>query len=63
MYYDTIKEYLENQCPDDCSGHNDDKKISLEQWGELVKKTNDYAEWFNSILNELLPEKVIQKQS
>lgn len=67
LYYDTIKEFLENQCPDDCKGdvssHSDDKKISLEQWLELVKKTNDYADWFNSILNELLPEKVLQKQS
>lgn len=63
LYYDTIKEYLDNQCPDDCNKHSNDKKISLEQWLELVKKTNEYAEWFNSILNELLPEKVLQKQS
>lgn len=63
LYYDTIKEYLDNQCPDDCSNHNDDKKISLEEWSELVKKINNYAEWFNSILDDLMLEKVIQKQS
>ncbi len=63
MYYDNIRQYLERQCPKDCGLHSDDSKISLDQWLELIKKTNDYVKWFSELFAELLSEKKLQKQS
>lgn len=52
-HYDNINQYERNICPDDCSEHTDDRKISLEEWLEIVKLTNIYSQLFDNISSEL----------
>ena len=49
-YSNDIIQYEKNQCPKDCHLHNDDSKISVDVWMEIVKLTNEYAELFDNIL-------------
>ena len=37
-YYDTINQFEDRQCPEDCGAHSDVNKYSLEQWDTLHKK-------------------------
>lgn len=54
LHFNHIKQFEDNQCPDDCSNHNDDRKISIDEWYEIIKITNTYSQLFDDILNELL---------
>lgn len=53
-HYDNIKQYETNQCPDNCAEHNDKRKISLEEWQEILRLTNEYSKLFNKISEELV---------
>lgn len=55
-YYDTIKQYNERQCSATCNNHTDENKISLDQWSELLKMTNDYTKRFDETYNELIED-------
>lgn len=52
-YYDTLKQYNNRACPDDCINHDNNHKISLEDWQQTLKLANDYSKLFDKILNEL----------
>lgn len=52
-YYDTLKQYLERICPDDCLGHSNEYKISLKDWQETLKLANEYSKLFDEVLSEL----------
>ena len=52
-HYDNINQYARNLCPEDCREHTDDRKISLDEWLEIVKLTNIYSQLFNKISSEL----------
>ncbi len=52
-YYDSLNEYRERGCLDDCSSHTNDYKISLEEWQEILILANNYSKLFDSILKEL----------
>ena len=52
-YYDTLKEYKERVCSEDCSLHSDDYKISLKKWLQTLKLANEYSKCFDEILNDL----------
>lgn len=55
-YYDTIKQFIDRQCPPSCDDHSDEKKISLEQWYEVLKTTNEYSKRFDELLDKLIDE-------
>lgn len=52
-HYDNIDQYERNICPEDCNEHTDDRKISLDEWFEIVKLTNIYSQLFDKISSEL----------
>lgn len=52
-YYDNIMQFERNVCPEDCSEHTDDRKISLKDWLEIVKLTNEYSKLFHILSSEL----------
>lgn len=55
-YYDTLKQFRDRACPDDCSGHANEHKISLDDWLNTLKLANEYSKLFNKILEELETE-------
>ena len=55
-YYDTLKQYNDRICPNDCVEHTDDSKISLENWKETLKLANEYSKLFDEVLSELEKE-------
>lgn len=58
-HFDNINQYNRNACPDDCSGHTDERKISLEEWLGIVKLTNIYSRLFDKIALELASDDLI----
>ena len=57
-YYDTLKQYLERSCPEDCNSHTDEFKISLEVWQDTLKLANEYSKLFDKILSGLIEEEM-----
>lgn len=55
-YYDTLKQYNDRICPNDCVEHTDGFKISLENWKETLKLANEYSKLFDEVLSELEKE-------
>ena len=53
-----INQYERNVCPNDCSEHTNDRKISLEEWLEIVKLTNIYSQLFDKISSELTSKEI-----
>lgn len=53
-HFDNINQFEHYMCPEDCNKHTDDKKISLEEWKEIVQLTNEYSKLFDKILSELV---------
>lgn len=58
-HYDNINQFERYTCPEDCSEHMDDRKISLEEWLEIVKLTNVYSQLFNNISLELTSKDLV----
>ncbi len=56
---DNITQYESNICPNDCSQHTDDRKISLANWLEIVKLTNEYSKLFDQLSSELSNSKLL----
>lgn len=56
MYYDTLTQYENRKCPDNCDRHSDDKKISVIEWSNLLKQANEYSKNFDLFLNEMIEE-------
>lgn len=52
-HYDNINQLERYKCPQNCDEHTVDRKISLEDWLEIVKLTNVYSELFDKVLSEL----------
>ena len=52
-FYDTMSQYRTRKCPDDCKDHDNDNKISYEEWKVLLKKTNEFSKKFDKILEKL----------
>ncbi len=52
-HYDNINQFEHYKCPQNCDKHTDDKKISLEDWLEIIKLANVYSELFDKVLSEL----------
>ena len=52
-YYDTLKQYNDRICPNDCVEHTDEHKISLEDWKKTLKLANEYSKLFDEVLFEL----------
>ncbi len=52
-YYDTLKQYNDRICPNDCMEHTDKHKISLGVWKDTLKLANEYSKLFDEILTEL----------
>ncbi|MDE5557310.1 MAG: hypothetical protein K2J32_06400 [Ruminococcus sp.] len=57
-YFDNINQFKRYACPEDCSEHTDDGKISLEEWKEIVRLTNAYSKLFDKISSELLNQEL-----
>ena len=55
-YYDDLNEYKERKCPEDCSFHSNDFKVSLEDWKKTLKLANEYSKLFDEVLFELEKE-------
>ena len=55
-YYDDLNEYNERKCPEDCSLHSNDFKISLKEWKKTLKLANEYSKLFDEVLFELEKE-------
>lgn len=58
-HYDHINQFERNVCPENCSEHTDDRKISLEDWLEIVKLTNAYSKLFDKISSELSNKELV----
>lgn len=58
-HYDHINQFERNVCPENCSKHTDDRKISLEDWLEIVKLTNAYSKLFDKISSELSNKELV----
>jgi len=58
-YFDNINQFDKGICSEDCSEHINDGKISLEEWKELVKLTNEYSKLFDKILLELTDKELL----
>lgn len=54
LYYDNINQYNNRQCPESCDLHDDNNKISVEQWMNIKKQLIDYGKYFDDILHNLL---------
>lgn len=52
-YYDTINQFEDRQCPEDCGAHSDDNKYSLEQWDTLRKKVQKFGKSIDIIQGKL----------
>ena len=52
-YYDNIKQSEDRECPNDCIGHSNENKYSLEQWNELRKKVLKFGKSIDSIQGKL----------
>ena len=52
-YYDTINQFEDRQCPEDCGAHSDDNKYSLEQWDALRKKVQKFGKSIDVIQGKL----------
>lgn len=52
-HFDNINQYQSNRCPENCSYHTDEHKISIEEWLSIVKLTNVYSKLFDMIAAEL----------
>ncbi len=53
LFYDTIKQLVARQCPNDCNQHNDDFKISLDEWNGLRKKIHLFGKQIDNIQRNL----------
>lgn len=53
IYSNNIKQLTNNRCPSDCSEHNDQNRISLDEWNEIRENVNQYGRYFDEILNTL----------
>ncbi len=53
LYYDTLSQMKDRKCPEDCSEHSDDFKISIGQWGDLRKKIHKFGESMDKIQQSL----------
>lgn len=58
-HYDNINQYEKNVCPEDCSEHTDDRKISIDEWLKIVKLTNEYSKLFDKISLELSNSRLV----
>ena len=52
-YYDTINQFEDRQCPEDCGAHSDVNKYSLEQWDTLRKKVQKFGKSIDVIQGKL----------
>ena len=60
QYCDTLKQYLERCCKENCDSHTNEHKISLDEWQVIRKNVIVYANCFNNIMSEIVdlqPEK------
>lgn len=49
LYYDTIKQFEDRQCPLSCDEHSDDNKYSLEQWDIIRKNVQKFGKSIDTI--------------
>lgn len=56
LYYDNINQFSSRKCPDDCKDHNDDKKISVEEWKEFRRQIIEYGTCFDAVLGEIMKD-------
>lgn len=49
LYYDTIDQKQDRVCPEDCSEHDDENKISLEYWGKIRKEMIKFGKYFDDV--------------
>lgn len=52
-YYDTITQFKERKCPNDCKEHSNENKYSLEQWNALRKKVLKFGKSIDTIQEKL----------
>lgn len=52
-YYDTITQFKERKCPDDCMNHSNKYKYSLEEWNDLRKKVQKFGKSIDIIQEKL----------
>lgn len=53
LYYDTMKQFESRKCPEDCSDHSDDYKISIEQWNELRKNIHKFGKEIDEVQKDI----------
>lgn len=58
-YYDHIDQYLKNQCSNDCLEHSNNGKISIADWMDTLKLTNEYSKIFDQILSSLIQQQEV----
>lgn len=52
-YYDTITQFEDRKCPDDCMNHSNKYKYSLEEWNDLRKKVQKFGKSIDIIQEKL----------
>ncbi|MCM1234961.1 MAG: hypothetical protein NC489_33095 [Ruminococcus flavefaciens] len=53
LYYDTIKQFEDRQCPLSCDEHSDDNKYSLKQWDIIRKNVQKFGKSIDTIQGRL----------
>lgn len=53
LYYDTINQYQNRQCPSTCDEHTDDYKYSTSQWNEIRKNTLIFGKEIDELQKKL----------
>lgn len=52
-YYDTITQFEDRKCPNDCMNHSNKYKYSLEEWNDLRKKVQKFGKSIDIIQEKL----------
>ncbi len=53
LYYDTVKQFEDRQCPLSCDEHSDDNKYSLKQWDSIRKDVQKFGKSIDTIQGRL----------
>lgn len=56
LYCDNIKQLSSRRCPEDCIEHQNNNKMSIEQWEETRKDIISYGKCFDIILEEIMEQ-------
>jgi len=53
LYYDTIVQFENRKCPNNCNEHTDDNKYSLEQWDNIRRNVQKFGKSIDKVQNHL----------